>query len=836
MATNNKSFINKRSIKKMQSLAQKQIDNSYKNTYFDNNDTDKIITLMKRNMDDQINSLINVNDKNNFTDGNSLSYLYKRLFTDKDGRSTIPELSDAMQDESVISQVMDLYALNTTVKEYDKEIDTVVKYMPKLDEALDCLVESYLSADHFNKDNILIKSVSTDDKDINSATDSNITAIKEKYNITEKFKKIKDTLKYGESFHYILPYKKAMAKLLMQQNGNSTTGVLSETVSLLNSSDQSKGLLESTTIDIDKLTEGSIIHLDMGYSLPKYNEKGKLDKESIHEEVSILSTDSEYLNESVSSYKSSILDDPKQNTDIKVEINTNGIITSVLKQRQKLLKTIHETAIRTGGPLNTVLLSEVGLNKNRFPVIDNGFRKGLNNLDKKYKKFIEKGLKSPLYQDGLTSPTDKEVIDKDNIKVPGCVVKTLERCMVKPLYVDTVCIGYYYIECDKDLDFEQTTFTTTLGGLKPRKNMNDRIDPDRDEEAVIMKIAQQMSEKIDIAFINANQDIAKEIYTILRYNANHGNNSKVNKIRISFVPPEDMEHWYIEMDHRTHRGISKLQRGLYAAKLWTCLNITTAIAIMTRSNDKRVFYVKQNGIDTNISAILLGVINQIRRSNFNIRQIENMNHVLNMTGRFNDLVIPQNANGESPVNFEIMPGQQVNPQQEFMQELEEMAVNSTGVPLELVTARLQQEMATHFTMTNSRFLIKILNDQPIVAKLFSRMLSKIYSAEYGGDTIIEVELPPPIMLNFTNTSQILASGNEVITNIMQAYTGDEQDKEKFRALAMSGLMKYYFKSILPVDDITKIIEKARMESIEKTDTVNDDQSSQDLGNDDMSQY
>lgn len=35
----------------------------------------------------------------------------------------------------------------------------------------------------------------------------------------------------------------------------------------------------------------------------------------------------------------------------------------------------------------------------------------------------------------------------------------------------------------------------------------------------------------------------------------------------------------------------------------------------------------------------MNVINQIQRSNFGIRQIESMSNVLNMIGRFNDIVI-----------------------------------------------------------------------------------------------------------------------------------------------------------------------------------------------------
>ncbi|MDE7458965.1 MAG: hypothetical protein K2M77_08885, partial [Muribaculaceae bacterium] len=60
-----------------------------------------------------------------------------------------------------------------------------------------------------------------------------------------------------------------------------------------------------------------------------------------------------------------------------------------------------------------------------------------------------------------------------------------------------------------------------------------------------------------------------------------------------------------------------------------------------------------------ISKTLLKTINEIKKSNFGIRQVENINSVLNVTGRFNDYIIPRGADGQSPIEFEVMQGQQI---------------------------------------------------------------------------------------------------------------------------------------------------------------------------------
>ena len=160
--------------------------------------------------------------------------------------------------------------------------------------------------------------------------------------------------------------------------------------------------------------------------------------------------------------------------------------------------------------------------------------------------------------------------------------------------------------------------------------------------------------------------------------------------------------------------------------------------------------------------------------------------------------------------------------------LEEMAVNQTGVSLEMVNSRYQESTATHLTMTNSRFLIKIYNRQKKYEKILSRIYTKIYQYEYQTKDILKVELPPPLMLNFQNITQILATANDMIQNIVMMSLGTEQN-EMVKITASGKLMKYYFKSFLPMDDINKIIDEAKAEVKAKEDSPTNGMPGQDMG-------
>ena len=466
------------------------------------------------------------------------------------------------------------------------------------------------------------------------------------------------------------------------------------------------------------------------------------------------------------------------------------------------------------------VLSEVVLPiQEAAPKLNYGLVKNSNflkGIDKEFKKFSKDSLEAPsdiTAPDGFTSSKKKQI----PIEVPGCIVEILKHEHVKPLYIGKCCLGYYYIESDRPMDYDaKTTFSSTLGGLRPRRSTRDRENMDRSylDNAVLRKIAKQISEKIDRKFINANQDLAEEIYTILKYNSEH-NGSKVSKVRISFIPPEDIVHSYFKMNHQTHRGVSDLELSLFPAKLYSCLYISNAIAILTRGWDKRVYHVKQT-VDTNIKAVLLNVINQIKMSNYNLRQIENMNNILNITGRFNDLVIPQNANGESPVNMEVLPGQNIDVKTEFMNNLEEMAIELLGVSMEMITSHFQSEQsATNVVQNNERLLIMVYQRQEIFSEILATIFTKIYQTEYGTDDLIDVELPTPSQLRLNNLSQLLSVGNDIIQNIVTMLA--QNDDEMSKAVFTGKLMEHYFGSFIDMEKIMEIYNNSKIEAAIKQD-------------------
>ena len=754
-------------ITKLSDTVQNSLDNLYSKTYYSQPSNKQDLDSIKNKLDSSIDNIVSVNMNN--TGKGTMSTLYSRIqqnapklggVNDENGK----KLEELINDNQVIeSGLMGFINNTTTVFDYDNKIDTILKYMPRLQEALDTRKDNVLSADHFSKDfiNITSSNISNDSETYNE----HIKFIKETYKVQELTDEIyENASKYGEAFVYIVPYKKAVARLLRQKN--------------------------NIRADLN-IKEGSIL-TESGDVLSMDKLPNNISEDSFHE----LGLDN-----------------------IELECSTgciNSVVENVMKF-EKVSRSLNEMSLNyesANFSEETILESA----ENIRDVVKGRFDKTIKD-DLSFEGFDDRG------QDGLVDrdKTKRKTKDDKFINVPGTIVKLLERKHVIPIYIEEYCFGYYYIEVDGpynpvgDYDKMQDP-TMSLKGSNSILSTNSMMDQSQKQNNIIRYISNQISNFIDAKFINANQDLRNEIYTVLKYNYDN-NSSHMNKIRVTFIPPDDMEHVYFNMNKDTHRGISDLNKAMFPATIYSAMYITHAIWNMTRAQDKRVYYVNQT-VDTNISKTLLNTINQIKKGNFGIRQIENINHILNITGMFNDYIIPRSPGGQAPIDFEVMQGQQVEWQNEFMTSLEEMAVNSTDVPMEMIQMRNSVDYSSQLTMSSSKFLRKVYNRQSKFQSNLTRIFNKIYNNEFDDNIQLSVVLPPPMFLNITNTNQMMTNVNEYSQSVAQLIL-DPDEEEPVKNEVIREINKFNLGSYLNIPELEDIAHKAKQHIAADTNNEED---------------
>ena len=186
--------------------------------------------------------------------------------------------------------------------------------------------------------------------------------------------------------------------------------------------------------------------------------------------------------------------------------------------------------------------------------------------------------------------------------------------------------------------------------------------------------------------------------------------------------------------------------------------------------------------------------------------MESMNNILNITGRYNDHVIPVGSNGDSPIQFEVMQGQDIQTPTEMLDSWKEEAINLTDVPIEFINTTMQVDYAMRFTMSNSKFLRSIFKRQFIVEKLLSKLFSRIYNYEYNdNECLIEIHLPAPTFLAATNTTQLIANTREYAQQIADLeYKEDSEEKQEFIKM----LIRHMLPTYINIPLIDKLKEKS----------------------------
>ena len=149
-------FTSSKSIRQNLDLLNSTIDDIYSDTYMstsqDKIDSEKI----RSQIDDSISS---ISRDNGDTVGN-LTKLYTRATQKMNaGNSELIKSMNLFEDPLLMDNIVSTWMQNKWIKDLELEIDTVLKYMPKLKEALECKKDCVLSADHFAKDfvNLLIR-------------------------------------------------------------------------------------------------------------------------------------------------------------------------------------------------------------------------------------------------------------------------------------------------------------------------------------------------------------------------------------------------------------------------------------------------------------------------------------------------------------------------------------------------------------------------------------------------------------------------------------------------------------------------------------------------------
>lgn len=322
--------------------------------------------------------------------------------------------------------------------------------------------------------------------------------------------------------------------------------------------------------------------------------------------------------------------------------------------------------------LNTVneYLNDIKINNEPVPIpILEGFSNdGLNPEDfiKKRDEVIKQSEKNTI------NKTADGTIDVDPAKnkfkdIKGCFIKYIEPKRMIPVKILDHVIGYYYIH-DVDFQVNKAPFSTTIRVTNTGGINNDV------ENMFLTTITDRIVKAFDKKFLEDNIEFKELIANALQYNDLYK-----KQITFQFIPAEYVQEFKVNEDVDGN-GRSILMKSLFYAKLYLSLLVFKMISIITRSNDQRVYYVKNSGIDQNITNKVQDVARSIKGRQINFMDLLNYNSIISKIGSYKEIFIPVGRSGERGVEFDILSGQDIQLNTELMELLRTNMVNATGVP------------------------------------------------------------------------------------------------------------------------------------------------------------
>ena len=176
-----------------------------------------------------------------------------------------------------------------------------------------------------------------------------------------------------------------------------------------------------------------------------------------------------------------------------------------------------------------------------------------------------------------------------------------------------------------------------------------------------------------------------------------------------------------------------------------------------------------------------------------------------------------NASGDTPIQFEIMPGQNIDTKEELMNTLEQMAINGIDMPYEFVQSRQNTDYAVRLTMSNGKVLRMTFKRQSLFEIPISEILNKLYVNEFCEEDAsksvqLSVEFPPPSFLAMMNTSQLMDNNAQLVDKIIQQETDPNTDSDIYITKFRKKLLRHYMSTYLDIANIERIKGEAKMEA------------------------
>ena len=419
-------------------------------------------------------------------------------------------------------------------------------------------------------------------------------------------------------------------------------------------------------------------------------------------------------------------------------------------------------------------------------------------------KNIDSGVHGYETNGALNRKGNKKIGEKFN-NIQDCYVRLISPLNLLPIKISDEIIGYYYVQEDD---------ITPLAGILTSTMYYDQYDMNHGERNIIDIIAGSIVKSFDKKFLNSNMKFKKLIVEALNY---YKLNNK--RLRFQFIPKEYIVPFKINTDENGN-GVSIIEDSLFYAKLYLMLLLFKILSIVTNSNDTKVNYIRQSGIDKNVANKIQEIARKKQERKITMADMFSYTTLINKIGQGNEMYVPTGKGNERGIETEILSGQDVQINGDLMDMLKKAYISGTGVPDVLLNYYNEADFAKTLELANNRFQGRVISFQLDYNEQITQLYRQIcrYATNIPEQVIdsLQFNFVQPKSANSNITNDLLNNHNTLVEFLTGLYYGQDFADDPKKAAQVSVFKKNLAKdrlAMLNFDHIEEIFKKSNIEGM-----------------------
>ena len=391
--------------------------------------------------------------------------------------------------------------------------------------------------------------------------------------------------------------------------------------------------------------------------------------------------------------------------------------------------------------------------------------------------------------------------------IADCYLKLIDSPHMIELKIMDKVLGYYYV-LEDDLKPISGVITSSL--------YYDKFDDLSKQRSIIDKLVNRIVSAFDKKFLNDNAEFKDLIAESLMY---YDLNNK--RIKFQFIPVEYVCPFKVN-ENEIGNGTSILEPSLFYAKLYLMLLLFKIMSIVLYSNDTRVNYVKQSGIDKNIANKIQEIARKKQERQVNIMDMFSYTTLIKKVGNGSEMYVPVGRSGERGLETEILQGQDVQLNTELMEFLRKCYILGTGVPDAIMNYLNEADFAKSIEMANTKFVSRVVSLQmdfnTSLTKLYQMLL--VYSAGVSEQEAVKLsyQLQPPKSSANNVKTEMTSNAQSYLEFLKLVMFGPQADQNPDLPDVIMEFNKLVLKDYLPnidIDHLDELLKQAKINAKEK---------------------